>query len=606
MRPRRLLVVLAVVAALAAAPLTAGAQPAPPSLLTDPYLQAPTATSSTVAWVTEWPGVRHLVVTGEDVADLSAADAATLARRRRLAGGPRVTTWRAETIALSRTREDAASDVPGRTYGGVTDRPLWRHEATVRGLRERIPYRVLSITADGEAVLSDTFTLAPKPRPGEEGQKILLTSDHQLKENTPANLQKVVETVGRVDAVFLAGDLVNVPDRASEWFDDASGLAFFPGMQGTTSAEVTAGGTTTAYHGGEILQHAPLYPTIGNHEVMGRFEREATLGGEFNDPQPRWVAEQAYAAVADEVNPTGDPEVRERWIADRSWNTTTYEELFTVPTQSSGTEKYYAETFGDVRLITLFAANIWRTPSVAEHQRGRFREAVAANHDPDAWGWGQFPFERIDAGSEQYEWLQQELRSPQTRRAEHVVVMLHHSMHGLGDNAFPAYTDPVQIIERDAEGEITRIRYEYPLDEDHLVRDVEPLLSEAGVDLVFFGHSHVWNRTENAAGVDFIETSNVGNDYGAFHESSGRTRAVPPEPWNREWYVGQGDQHGLEPIVPNVNPLTDEAGRPLPYVASSDHTVFSILDTGTGTVTSYVFDLRDPDGAVEVLDRFPL
>ena len=49
---------------------------------------------------------------------------------------------------------------------------------------------------------------------------------------TPANLQKVVETVGRVDAVFFAGDLVNIPDRASEWFDDARGLAFFPWLTG--------------------------------------------------------------------------------------------------------------------------------------------------------------------------------------------------------------------------------------------------------------------------------------------------------------------------------------------------------------------------------------
>jgi len=43
---------------------------------------------------------------------------------------------------------------------------------------------------------------------------------------TAANLQKVVETVERVDAVFFVGDLVNVPDRASEWFDDKRGVLF--------------------------------------------------------------------------------------------------------------------------------------------------------------------------------------------------------------------------------------------------------------------------------------------------------------------------------------------------------------------------------------------
>ena len=47
-----------------------------------------------------------------------------------------------------------------------------------------------------------------------------------------ANLQKVVETIGKIDAVFFAGDLVNIPERASEWFDDKRGGAFFPCLQG--------------------------------------------------------------------------------------------------------------------------------------------------------------------------------------------------------------------------------------------------------------------------------------------------------------------------------------------------------------------------------------
>jgi len=56
--------------------------------------------------------------------------------------------------------------------------------------------------------------------------KILLTSDHQLKPDS-CQSQKVVETVERVDAVFFVGDLVNVPDRASEGFDDKRGVLYF-------------------------------------------------------------------------------------------------------------------------------------------------------------------------------------------------------------------------------------------------------------------------------------------------------------------------------------------------------------------------------------------
>lgn len=50
--------------------------------------------------------------------------------------------------------------------------------------------------------------------------KILLTSDQQERYNTLANYQKVYETAPDLDAIFFAGDLVNHPRRATEWFDN--------------------------------------------------------------------------------------------------------------------------------------------------------------------------------------------------------------------------------------------------------------------------------------------------------------------------------------------------------------------------------------------------
>ena len=91
----------------------------------------------------------------------------------------------------------------------------------------RIPYRVTSERKDGASVSSKIFTLSPTPAAG-IALKILLTSDHQLMPMTAANLQKVAETIGRVDAVFMAGDLINIPDRASEWFDDYQPAPSFP------------------------------------------------------------------------------------------------------------------------------------------------------------------------------------------------------------------------------------------------------------------------------------------------------------------------------------------------------------------------------------------
>jgi hypothetical protein len=52
--------------------------------------------------------------------------------------------------------------------------------------------------------------------------------------------------------------------------------------------------------------------------------------------------------------------------------------------------------------------------------------------------------------------------------------------------------------------------------------------------------------------------------------------------------------------------MTDEAGQPLPYLASNEITAFSILDTASGAVSSYYFDTRQPDSAVVKFDEFQL
>jgi hypothetical protein len=272
-----------------------------PTLLSDPFLQLPTANSVRVVWFTEFVGEQHQVEYGDNFQQIAPA----------------------ATTKLSRVREDQKSKVgqqtdDGQIYQKPVLRDIWRHEAEVSGLAAdvRIPYRVTSISGN-RSVSSGAFTLAPMPLLGKP-LKILLTSDHQLMPMTPANLQKVVETVGQVDAVFLAGDLVNTPDRASEWFDDNRGKAFFPSLQGRASYELEKNGIKTRYTGGELIQHAPLFPATGNHEVMGRFSMETDLGQQFGDAYPRSAAEVQYQQVASQVNPGNDSIVRETWLKNYS------------------------------------------------------------------------------------------------------------------------------------------------------------------------------------------------------------------------------------------------------------------------------------------------
>ena len=464
------------------------------NLLSDPFLQYPTESSVRVVWFTEFEGSSHVVVYGQpgqplDVPGLGKAEATT--------------------TKLSRVQEDQdskiqRSDYLGDRYTRLTQRPIWRHEAEVTGLvpGQRLPYKVLSLREGGQMIKSGEFSLASAP-PAGQPLKILLTSDHQLMPMTSANLQKVEETIAQeregeeftgLDAVFLAGDLVNVPDRASEWFDDERGGAFFPSLQGRANFTLERNGRATVYQGGEIIQHAPLFPALGNHEVMGRFAPAAKLKDQFNDSMPWQAALNRYGQNAAVFNPKDDPEVRLTWLKNNSFNTDTYEEIFSLPLSpilndlgrpEGETTRYYALTFGDVRLVSLFVSNVWRSPDLTPNTRGRYRERSQDLAKPDNWGYGQHILASIAKGSSQYRWLEQELASDAFQQAKYKIVMLHHPPHGLGGNIVPAFADPVQVFDRNPDSSLKAIRYEYPKENDYIIRDLIPLLDQAGAQLVF-------------------------------------------------------------------------------------------------------------------------
>ena len=561
------------------------ASPVPVELLTDPFLQLPTTSSVNVVWFTEFEGTEHWVEYGE---------------------GQRV---EANGRRLSQVYEDGDSQVKGQSYSELMPREVWRHEATVNGLRagERLSYRVISRNTneeDGQAeAVSDFFSLTAAPAKGQP-LKILLTSDHQLNPMTPANLQKVEETVGRVDGVFFAGDLVNVPDRASEWFDDAGELAFFPALQGRAEYAAENAETPVTYKGGQIIQNAPLFPIIGNHEVMGRRSQTDKLKTQFSNTLPRNLVEKFYPV------PEGE-EISEDWIEDHSYNVTTYKEIFSLPTaqlpNGSEKEEYYAVSFGDVRLVSLYVTQIWRSPSLSLETKGRYREKAEDINNPENWGYGQHIFEDIREGSEQYEWLKQELESDAFKQAKYKIVMLHHPPHTLGGNIVPAFTDPVTVENRDDAGNLKSVQYEYPKENDYIIRDLIPLLETSDTQLVFYGHSHLWNRFESASRLNFLETSNVGNSYGAHLGENPReiptneavAAAGDLQPFV-ESYEAVGDPNGLVAAEPTIAPLENTT----PYIASNTITSFTIFDTATGGIKSYYFDTQSPDSPVVAFDEF--
>jgi hypothetical protein len=540
------------------------------SLLTDPFLQLPTANSINVVWFTEFPGENHWVLSGRQLENKILAN----------------------TTKLTRVREDAESNVKPK-YTQLTERNIWRHEATITGLnsQERIPYQVFSLN-NGETISSQEFTLTSAPKPNNP-LKILLTSDHQLMPLTTANLQKVTSTIGQVDGIFFAGDLVNFPDRASEWFDDDRGGAFFPALQGKGNYQLEKNGVTTTYKGGAIIQYAPMFTALGNHEVMGRYSTEKPIKNQFYDAVPR-----------DKSLVTNNSDLTT--IKNNSFNTDTYEEIFSLPHSEAGGKQYYGVTFGDVRLIVLYVTNIWRFPELNPELNlpARYEESPTDFNNPERWGYGQHIFEPIAKGSKQYQWLEKELQSDEFQQAKYKMVMFHHPPHTLGGNIVPPYTNPQQIIQQNDRNNIESITYEYLIKNDYIIRDLIPLLEKAGVQFVYYGHSHLWNRFQSTLGMHFLESSNVGNSYGA--HTPDNPRSVPSNLNSNPNYVTVGNPNGLEPIMPNIEPVQDETGKSLPYIASNDITVFSILDTAKGTVSSYRFDTRLPNSEVIKFDEFAL
>jgi hypothetical protein len=543
-----------------------------PELLTDPFLQNPTSESVRVVWFTEFEGTDHKLYYGSD-------------------------TFRgamARTMRLSR--------VVDNTGENPEQREIWRHEATATGLEagRRIPYYVASRRSDGRTARSSTYSLQPLPARG-QSIRVLLTSDHQLMPNTHINLAMVERTVGRVDAVFLAGDLVNVPDNGEEWFERTDrGIGFFPALQGRAAAI----DPTVEHHGGEIIQHAHLFPVIGNHEVMGRIDHDTGFAV-FGADRPRWYAEA-----------TSNRPV------DGSWNTVTYREIFSLPDDAPSGEDYYAVSYGDVHLTGLFVTRPWRAQKFKEKEP----------NDPETWEFGDFLYVPFDRGSHQYRWLQQVLSSEAARDARIRYVMTHQASRGFGDNAMPLLTQPratfdttdgnrtvldypltAEQWEREVEpllGSLQSVRYDYPRERDGWHLDVEPLLERAGVDIVHHGHSHLWYRSRLPGGAHIIETSNVGNSYGAYlsgYQERGRfswPKNEPPAHYDMTNYAKTGDPYGLEATTPSEFSPMEHEGRALPTIDSNSLTVFTILESPSGWVTSYVYDIEHPDRGVRVFDRF--
>ncbi|MEM0912796.1 MAG: metallophosphoesterase, partial [Pseudomonadota bacterium] len=469
-------------------------------IITDPMLTGPADGEVSVVWYSRMSGDSHHVMVGERLDQM----------------------FSATTTMMSQMFEDESSTVFGRAVGTpepgnvVTEQSIYRHEARITGLtaNQRVTYIAVSKVNEVE-FKSDVFTLQPLPS-ADQPVKILITSDQQNRAMSPANFEKVVETVGIVDAIFFAGDLVDTPNRASEWFyrDNISRPSFFPALQGTFDQMFPE----HPYKGGAILQHAPLFGTIGNHESPGRFDMSQSLGAQDGDPRPMWFAQWQWSQLT-EAEQMATGMTQDEYIRANSYDHVTYYEMWNLPendVEGEDPENFYAIRYGNVSLISMNVSRVWRNwnNGFANDGRGKFSEPTMTINDLDTWGFGDMFFADYSPGSAQRRWLGEQLSSDNFSLAPYRVVLTHQSMHGYGDNSVPVManpqatitftdgSDPIettfpasdeiwnQIVSAAEASAIEQVRYQYPV-EDDLWLGVEQELLSAGVDLVVSGHSHV-------------------------------------------------------------------------------------------------------------------
>lgn len=486
------------------------------------------------------------------------------------------------------THQPSAVSVLTRVAEGLelpVPRRIHRHEVPIDDIDGEIVWHRAGInTAEGAV----TTELTQARRPSPDGGPILLTSDHQAMPLTAFATTAMSQVLDEpVEAVFYAGDCVNVPDRASEWFDLPSGNSFFQCLQGTAQG----GDGDAAWPGSAILQHCPIYTTIGNHEVMGRVTGR-NLDVAFNEPVPREVALAEFERVEGRRPTTPDDH---RHVENDSWSIRTYQQVFGLESASDG---WYSTRVGNVWLISLFATRAWRPVEStldpnARLSNSRYHDAAGTQNRPLERGYGSFPFVEIGKGSRQYEWLVEQLAAPERQACRWTVVMLHEGPFGTGDNVMPPWSEPEHTVEHDGDGNRVGTRYQYHQQRNPLLTDLVPLFDEAGVNLVLSGHSHVWNRFRTDAGVNYLETSNVGNTYGSTEVAL--VRALPTAPWLHDDYLAAGSPAGMAPVPSTHGDIT--------AIADDHSSVFSYLDTRTGLVRTWH---ASPSCGTTVLDEFSL
>ncbi len=147
-------------------------------------------------------------------------------------------------------------------------------------------------------------------------------------------------------------------------------------------------------------------------------------------------------------------------------NSAWYYDFFSLPKATNDTEKWYSFNYGNTHFIALDVND----PKYTNYTSGIYT-----------------------VGSPQHDWLKQDLQSNAAKYAKWIVVFFHEPAFASGDS--PGHSSNQTVI-----------------------RDLVPLFKEYGVDLVFNGHAHFYERSLKD-GITYIVSGGGGAELCAINQS---------------------------------------------------------------------------------------
>lgn len=309
---------------------------------------------------------------------------------------------------------------------------------------------------------------------------------------------------------------------------------------------------------GSLMQRTATYPVIGNHDAYSWMYAQPNLSG--------------YATAFGRSLPSGT------------------QGLAGGPGVPSGTWRYYSFNYGRVHVIALDSMSLRSNTSLPGWNASEGTSYPAPQVSMPSLASTTIPSLYAAAGSpNQMEWVAADLASvAASGQIDWIVGIYHHPPHSYGSH------------NSDVEIEMMEMRTLY-----------NPILEAAGVDIVFHGHSHGYERMVPMAGFygngsQWAAASATSITYNAATSVQNKPWGISPNSGTTYVVAGMGGQ-GQLPGTPKGNASTPKDSYAYPATAVSVNSIGSVgLDINGLTLTiTFISNTTVPMDTFTIVKQAP-